>query len=142
MAKPCTFCAIVRGDASAHRVYADSHVDAFLDIKPLFPGHTLLVPRVHVSTLPELPPDLLPHFFAVAQQLDRAVVAATGADGSMTLINNVVSQSVPHLHLHVIPRRRGDGLRFWLGPRHRYDDDEHAARTAAAITSALEVAKR
>jgi histidine triad (HIT) family protein len=142
MAKPCTFCAIVRGESPGHRVYGDEHVEAFLDTKPLFLGHTLLVPRVHVTTLAELPTDLVPHFFAVAQRLDRAVVTATGADGSMTLINNVVSQSVPHLHLHAIPRRRGDGLRFWLGPRQRYADDAHAARTAAGITTALDVAQR
>jgi histidine triad (HIT) family protein len=142
MAKPCAFCAIVRGESSAHWVYDDSTVAAFLDTKPLFLGHTLLVPRLHVATLADLPADLVPHFFGVGQQLDRAVVAATGADGSMTLINNVVSQSVPHLHLHVIPRRRGDGLRFWLGPRQRYDDDEHAERTATAIATALGVAQR
>jgi histidine triad (HIT) family protein len=142
MAKPCAFCAIVRGEASAYRVYDDSTVAAFLDAKPLFHGHTLLVPRQHVSTLPELSADLLPHFFGVAQQLDRAVVAATGADGSMTLINNVVSQSVLHLHLHVIPRRRKDGLRFWLGPRQPYDDDEHAERTATAIAAALKASQR
>jgi histidine triad (HIT) family protein len=142
MAKPCAFCAIIRGEASAHRVYDDSTVAAFLDTKPLFLGHTLLVTRLHVATLADLPADLVSHFFGVAQQLDRAVVAATGADGSMTLINNVVSQSVPHLHLHVIPRRRGDGLRFWLGPRQRYDDDEHAGRMATAIATALGVAQR
>jgi histidine triad (HIT) family protein len=142
MAKKCTFCAIVGGELSAHRVYADEHVEAFLDAKPLFLGHTLLVPRRHVVTLAELPTDQVPHFFAVAQQLDGAVVAATEADGSMTLINNVVSQSVPHLHLHVIPRRRGDGLRFWLGPRQRYDDDTHAAQLAIAIATALGAAER
>ena len=140
MAKPCVFCAIVRGESPAHRVYADDRVEAFLDVKPLFLGHTLLVPRVHVATLPDLPPDLLPHFFAVAQRLDHAVITATEADGSMTLINNVISQSVPHLHLHVIPRRRGDGLRWWLGPRRKYDDDAHAERMAGTIAMALDVA--
>lgn len=140
MAKPCVFCAIVRGESPAHRVYADDRVEAFLDVKPLFLGHTLLVPRVHVATLPDLPPDLVPHFFAVAQRVDHAVVTATEADGSMTLINNVISQSVPHLHLHVIPRRRGDGLRWWLGPRRKYDDDAHAERMAGTIAMALDVA--
>jgi histidine triad (HIT) family protein len=140
MAKPCVFCAIVRGESPAHRVYADDRVEAFLDVKPLFLGHTLLVPRVHVATLPDLPPDLVPHFFAVAQRVDHAVVTATEADGSMTLINNVISQSVPHLHLHVIPRRRGDGLRWWLGPRRKYDDDAHAERMAGTIATALDVA--
>ncbi len=137
MAKPCAFCAIVSGDAPAFTVLTGEHVMAFLDSRPLFHGHTLLVPRVHVETLPDLDNDRVADFFGVAQRLDRAVVAAMGADGSMTLINNVVSQSVPHLHLHVIPRRRRDGLRFWLGPRRRYEDDDQAASTAAAIREAL-----
>jgi histidine triad (HIT) family protein len=138
VAKSCTFCPIVRGESPAHRVYGDEHAVAFLDTRPLFLGHVLLVPRVHVETLPDLEPARVPHFFRTAQRLDRAVVKAMDADGSMTLINNVVSQSVPHLHLHVIPRRRRDGLRFWLGPRRRYDDDEHAATTAKRIREALE----
>ncbi len=106
---------------------------AFLDARPLFLGHTLLVPRVHVQTLADLPAELGPAYLAAAQRLQRAVEAATGADGSLILVNNVVSQSVPHLHLHVIPRRRGDGLRFWLGPRMRYESQTLAVETAARI---------
>lgn len=92
---------------------------AFLDRRPLFAGHTLLVPTVHVQTYAELPLELAHEWVDTSQRLERAVEAAMGADGSMILVNNVVSQSVPHLHLHVIPRTRGDGLRFWLGPRRR-----------------------
>jgi len=136
--KPCTFCAILSGQSPAFAVLDDDAVMAFLDTRPLFLGHVLLVPRVHVETLPELEPSRVPHFFRAAQRIDRAVTEVTGADGSMILINNVVSQSVPHLHLHVIPRRRGDGLRFWLGPRRRYDDDDHAARMAHSIREAIE----
>jgi histidine triad (HIT) family protein len=133
----CAFCAIVVGTAAAHVVVATADAVAFLDRRPLFFGHTLLVPRRHVTTLPELPPADVAAFFGLAQRLDRAVERATGADGSMVLINNVVSQSVPHLHLHAIPRRRGDGLRFWLGPRRAYADETAAADMAARIGAAL-----
>jgi histidine triad (HIT) family protein len=136
-AADCAFCGIVAGAADAHIVVADTHTVAFLDRRPLFPGHTLLVPRRHVTTLPQLPADEIAPFFAVAQRLDRAVEAATGADGSMVLINNVVSQSVPHLHLHVIPRRRRDGLRFWLGPRAAYEEEAVAAAMAERIRAAF-----
>ncbi len=129
------FCLIVEGAATAHVVHSDEDLVAFLDTRPLFLGHTLLVPRRHVETLAHLPSELGPGFLACAQALERAVERAMAADGSLVLVNNVVSQSVPHLHLHVIPRRRGDGLRFWLGPRTRYRDEEHAGATAAAIAA-------
>lgn len=135
-AKSCTFCEIIAGHASAHVVLDEPHAVAFLDVKPLFVGHTLLAPRDHVPTLSDLPAEETARFFATAQRLDRAVVSAMGSQGSMVLINNVVSQSVPHLHLHVIPRTKGDGLRFWLGPRTRYRSAEHADETARAIAKA------
>jgi histidine triad (HIT) family protein len=135
-AAACTFCGIVAGATEAHVVVADAHTIAFLDRRPLFLGHTLLVPRRHVTTLPELAAGEVGPFFALAQRLDRAVESATGADGSMVLINNVVSQSVPHLHLHVIPRRRRDGLRFWLGPRTAYAGETAAADMAERIRAA------
>ncbi|MDP9394208.1 MAG: HIT domain-containing protein [Actinomycetota bacterium] len=125
------------GAAPAHVVHADDALVAFLDTRPLFLGHTLLVPRGHVETLADLPAECGAGFLSCAQRLERAVEGAMSADGSLVLVNNVVSQSVPHLHLHVIPRRRRDGLRFWLGPRTRYDDDAHAAATAAAIAGRL-----
>ena len=111
---------------------------AFLDTKPVFPGHVLLVPRTHVTTLADLPADELPAFFALAQRLERAVESAMDAPGSLVLINNVISQSVPHLHLHVIPRRPKDGLRFFLGPRHPYGSPDESAAVARRIAAALE----
>ncbi len=131
----CVFCAIIAGESTAHVVHAGDAVIAFLDSHPLFLGHTLLVPRTHVQTLADLPAGQVENFFMTAQRLERAVEAATDADGSLVLINNVVSQSVPHLHLHVIPRRRRDGLRFWLGPRVRYESEDAAREVAARIAA-------
>jgi histidine triad (HIT) family protein len=136
-AKACAFCAIIDGSAVADVVYETPDLIAFLDHKPLFRGHVLLVPKTHVRLLSDLPAALVPSFFETAQRLERAVEDGLGVDGSMILINNVVSQSVPHLHLHVIPRVKGDGLRFWLGPRHPYDTEHPAAEYAAKIRSAL-----
>ena len=134
----CTFCAIVAGELPAVEVYGDEHVLAFLDHRPLFHGHVLLVPREHMVIMSDLPAERVEHFFRTAQRLERAVEKGLGTDGSMILINNVVSQSVPHLHLHVIPRNRKDGLRFWLGPRHPYTDAEPAEKYAALIRAALD----
>ena len=135
--KPCVFCAIINGEATAEVIDDSEHYLAFLDHRPLFHGHTLLVPKQHVRLLSDLPADRVGEFFLEAQRLERAVEDGLAADGSMILSNNVVSQSVPHLHLHVIPRRRKDGLRFWLGPRHPYDADHPAAEYAAKIRAAL-----
>jgi histidine triad (HIT) family protein len=136
--KPCAFCAIIAGEASADVVHSGERTMAFLDKTPVFHGHVLLVPRTHVTTLADLPADELPDFTALAQRLERAVESATGAAGSLVLINNVVSQSVPHLHLHVIPRRPKDGLRFFLGPRHPYGSPDESADVAARIAAALD----
>ena len=138
-AKPCVFCAIINGEAKADVIDEGEHWIAFLDHRPLFRGHTLLVPKSHLRLLSDLPADRVGEFFAEAQRLERAVEDGLGADGSMILINNVVSQSVPHLHLHVIPRRRKDGLRFWLGPRHPYDAEHPAEEYAAKIRAALPI---
>ena len=135
--KPCAFCAIVDENAPAHVVHRDDETVAFLDVKPVFPGHVLLVPRLHVTTLADLPTASVPAFFALAQRLERAVESAMDTPGSLVLINNVVSQSVPHLHLHVIPRRPKDGLRFFLGPRHPYRDPDEAASVAQRIGERL-----
>lgn len=118
-------------------VHQTDRLVAFLDHRPLFRGHTLLVPKVHVQLLSDLRAELVGEFFTMAQRLERAVEDGLEADGSMILINNVVSQSVPHLHLHVIPRRRKDGLRFWLGPRHPYTDEHPAEAYAEKIRAAL-----
>jgi histidine triad (HIT) family protein len=134
--KPCTFCAIIRGEISAHIVADEPHALAFLDSHPLFLGHVLVVPRDHVVTLKDLPEDQVKPFFTTVQRLDRAVETALDADGSMVLNNNIISQSVLHLHVHVIPRNKGDGLRFWLGPRTKYADDTEAADYAHRIAEA------
>jgi histidine triad (HIT) family protein len=136
-ANGCVFCDIISGATSAAVVFESADLIAFLDHRPLFRGHTLLAPKVHVRLLSDLPADLVPEFFLTAQRLERAVEDGLGADGSMILINNVVSQSVPHLHLHVIPRTKGDGLRFWLGPRHPYDTAHPAEAYADKIRAAL-----
>jgi histidine triad (HIT) family protein len=133
----CTFCRIVAGDEPAHEVLRDDVVVAFLDIRPLFAGHTLVVPRTHVVTLPDLPVASVGPLFERVHALSSAVRDATGAQGTFVAMNNQVSQSVPHLHVHVVPRTKGDGLRGFFWPRTRYDDDAHAASVASAIAGAL-----
>jgi histidine triad (HIT) family protein len=133
----CVFCAIIRGDTAATVIAEDEHLIAFLDHKPVFRGHTLLAPKLHVQLMSDLPADRVEGFFRMAQRLERAIEDGLGADGSLVLINNVVSQSVPHLHLHLIPRRFKDGLRFWLGPRHPYDAKHPAQDYADKIREAL-----
>jgi histidine triad (HIT) family protein len=133
----CAFCPIVAGEAPAHVVLDDDVAVAFLDRTPLFPGHTLLVPRTHHETLADLPPDLLGPFFARAQRLAEAMEAALGAKGSFVAMNNKVSQSVPHLHVHVVPRTKGDGLKGFFWPRTRYESDEQAAEVASTLRAAL-----
>lgn len=133
----CTFCAIAAGDLASHTVLSDDDFVAFLDTRPVFKGHTLLVPRTHVVTLPDLQPDLRDPFLAHAQRLATAMVEGLGAQGSFVAMNNTVSQSVPHLHCHVVPRTKGDGLRGFFWPRTRYADDAEAADYAERLTSAL-----
>jgi histidine triad (HIT) family protein len=123
VAEGCTFCAIVAGEADAEFVLEDEACVGVLDHRPLFPGHTLLLPREHHETLPDLPDELLAPFFGAARLLARAMVEVLDAEGSFVAINNRVSQSVPHLHAHVVPRRRKDGLRGFFWPRHRYESD-------------------
>jgi histidine triad (HIT) family protein len=133
----CAFGAIIRGEAPAAVIVETEHLLAFLDIRPLFRGHTLLVPKAHLRLLSDLPVEQAAEFLSTAQRLERAVEDGLGAAGSMILVNNVISQSVPHLHLHVIPRNEKDGLRFWLGPRHPYDSADEAEEYAAKIRAAL-----
>ena len=137
MPATCAFCAIIRGERPAVTILETERLLAFLDHRPVFRGHTLLVPKTHVRLLSDLPADQGPEFFRTAQRLERAVEDGLGADGSMILVNNVISQSVPHLHLHVIPRNRKDGLRFWLGPRKRYGPGAEAEDYAERIRGAL-----
>jgi len=133
----CLFCAIVAGEAPAHVVAEDDHTLAFLDVRPVFPGHVLLVPRNHHETLADLPPALVDPLFTAAQRLSRAVEAAMDAHGTFVAMNNTVSQSVPHLHVHVVPRRRKDGLRGFFWPRQRYAGEEEMGETAARIRAAV-----
>lgn len=137
MSGGCVFCAIVRGDTTAHEVWRDDAVVAFLDTRPLFVGHTLVVPLDHVETLTDLPADAVGPFFARVQALTAAVRDAIGAQGTFVAMNNTVSQSVPHLHVHVVPRTKGDGLRGFFWPRTTYRDDDEATSTAAAIAARL-----
>jgi len=133
----CAFCEIARGAAEAHVALDEPAVLAFLDRRPLFPGHLLLVPRAHVETLADLPGELVAPLFSAAQRLARAVERAMEAEGSFVAINNRVSQSVPHLHVHVVPRRRRDGLRGFFRPRTTYRDGAHAEEVRARIAAAL-----
>ena len=133
----CTFCRIVAGELPAHVVLDDERVLAFLDVRPVFEGHTLVVPRAHRDTLLDLPADEVPVLFEATQRIAAAVVDGLGAQGSWVSVNNVVSQSVPHLHVHVVPRTKGDGLRGFFWPRTKYASDDAAAEVAAPIRSAL-----
>lgn len=138
----CRFCAIVAGDEGSHVIYEDEHSLAFLDHRPLFPGHSLLIPRDHHETLADLPGDQLEPLFAAAQLLSRAIPDAMNKPGSFVAMNNVVSQSVPHLHVHVAPRRPKDGLRGFFWPRRKYDSDEHMAEVAASLRAAIAKVQR
>jgi histidine triad (HIT) family protein len=132
----CVFCSIVVGDVPADVVVSDDDFVGFLDTRPVFKGHVLLVPREHVDTLPDLPATLRDPFLAHAQALASAMKTALGAQGSFVAMNNTVSQSVPHLHLHVVPRTKGDGLRGFFWPRTKYADgepDHYAERIRQAL---------
>ncbi|MEV4655420.1 HIT family protein [Micromonospora sp. NPDC049301] len=133
----CVFCGIVAGEVPAFRVADEPDGVAFLDTRPVFAGHVLVVPRVHLVTLAELPADLLPGYFALVQRLAVAVETGLGAGGTFVAMNNKVSQSVPHLHTHVVPRTRGDGLRGFFWPRTRYPSDQDAEDIAARVSAAL-----
>lgn len=137
-ADPCSFCAIAAGEGAAHVVLDDERFVAFLDVRPLFPGHALLIPREHHQTLADLPGGLIGPMFERAQRLSVAVRDAAGAQGSFVALNNVVSQSVPHLHVHVVPRVKGDGLRGFFWPRTKYGADAEAAAMAARVRAELE----
>src|SRR4051812_48329778 len=135
----CVFCGIISGATPASFVMQDDDVVAFLDTRPVFKGHVLVVPRTHVATLGDLPAPLLPKLFGVVQRLSRVVPEALGAQGSFVASNNVVSQSVPHLHVHVVPRTKGDGLKGFFWPRTKYasdaERDDYAAKIGSLFTS-------
>jgi histidine triad (HIT) family protein len=133
----CLFCRIVSGEVPATIVYEDDNSVAFLDHRPLFHGHTLLVPRVHVETLGELPVSQVGPFFKTTQLLARAIEPALGAEGTFVAMNNRVSQSVPHLHVHVVPRRKGDGLKGFFWPRTKYKSDDEILAVKKLIAAEI-----
>lgn len=133
----CIFCSIAAGEHEAEIVLDDEHTIAFLDHRPLFAGHVLLVPRAHHDTLEDLPPALVEPLFSNARLLAGAVRRAMDAEGTFVAMNNVVSQSVPHLHVHVVPRRRKDGLRGFFWPRNPYADEEAMRAAGEAIRREL-----
>lgn len=133
----CLFCDIASGEVPADVVLADDDFVAFLDVRPLFKGHTLLVPRAHVVTLPDLPAGLRDGFLARAQRLATAMTTELGAQGSFVAMNNTVSQSVPHLHCHVVPRTKGDGLKGFFWPRTKYADAAESADYARRLAGSI-----
>ena len=137
MTAGCLFCAIAAGDVPASMVLRDDDVAAFLDARPVFKGHVLVVPRAHVPTLSDMPAPALGPLFAAVQRIAQAVEAGLEADGTFVAMNNKVSQSVPHLHVHVVPRRKKDGLRGFFWPRVPYASDEERDEFAARIRAAV-----
>jgi histidine triad (HIT) family protein len=131
------FCDIIAGTIPAHFVMADEHVVAFLDARPVFKGHVLVAPRDHVETLADLPVPAVGPYFVRVQRISAVMPAALGCQGTFVAENNVVSQSVPHLHVHVVPRTKGDGLRGFFWPRQKYASDEEAAGYASRLRAAL-----
>jgi histidine triad (HIT) family protein len=134
---PCKFCQIAASEISSFVVFEDSISLAFLDNRPLFPGHTLLVPKEHYETLADLPEKLVGPFFGNVQALAHAVEQGMAAEGTFVAINNRVSQSIPHLHVHIVPRRKKDGLKGFFWPRQSHPDEEQMKRAQRAIQRAL-----
>ncbi len=134
----CAFCEIIAGERPAHVVLDVDVAVAFLDVRPLFPGHTLVAPRAHHETLADLPDDLVGPLFARVKLVARAMEDGLGAGGSFVAQNNRVSQSIPHVHVHVVPRTRGDGLRGFFWPRGRYESDDQAAAVARRLARSIE----
>ncbi len=134
---PCLFCGIVTGEVGASIVFQDDISLAFLDHRPLFPGHCLLVPKNHFETLSDLPPEFIGPFFKNVQLLARAVELALEAEGSFVAINNRISQSVPHFHVHIVPRRKKDGLKGFFWPRNKYKDEVELAAIQKLIQAAI-----
>jgi histidine triad (HIT) family protein len=136
----CPFCAIVSGEAPAHRVAETAANVAFLDARPVFEGHVLIVPRGHVTDFTSLAAAAIDPLFSLGQRVARALEVGIGAEGAFIGLNHRISQSVPHVHLHVVPRHKGDGLRGFFWPRRKYESEEAAAAIAARIRAALEAA--
>ena len=133
----CVFCSIIAGAVAAAKVLDEPEVVAFLDVSPVFPGHVLVVPRQHHGTLTDLPAQTVTDVFIAVQRVTLGVREAMHADGTWVSMNNTVSQSVPHLHVHVVPRKRKDGLRGFYWPRQKYASTEQLLATAASIAGAI-----
>ena len=133
----CIFCRIIRGEIPGDKVYEDADIIAFLDARPLFPGHVLVSPKDHIVTLSDLPAPQVGRLFEQVQIIAKAVESALEAEGTFVAINNRVSQTVPHLHVHVVPRTKGDGLRGFFWPRQKYASEEEAEQYAARLRDAL-----
>lgn len=134
----CGFCKIIRGEVPSHPVFEDEVSFAFLDHRPLFVGHLLLAPKVHYETLADLPGGLIAPLFGIAQLLARAVEEGMAAEGTFIAVNNRVSQSVPHLHIHIVPRRKGDGLKGFFWPRHAYKNNDEIAQVRQTLRAAID----
>lgn len=133
----CTFCNIVRGSAPCFKVFEDDISLAFLDHRPLFAGHSLFIVKSHIETLFNLPDSLVGAVFSNVRLLSQAVMRGMQAEGAFVAINNVVSQSVPHFHVHIVPRRKGDGLKGFFWPRRAYRDTQEIEATLRALRSAI-----
>ena len=138
MERECVFCRIARREEDAYVVWEDDVSIAFLDLRPLFPGHTLLIPRTHHETLTDLPAELTAPLFGGARLLARAMEEGLDAQGSFVAINNRVSQSIPHLHIHIVPRRRKDGLKGFFWPRQRYEGREAIIEVQDRLRAAVQ----
>jgi histidine triad (HIT) family protein len=134
---PCLFCGIIQNAVSASIVFQDDVSIAFLDHRPLFPGHCLLIPKNHFETLSDLPPELVGPFFTNVQLLARAVELALEAEGSFVAMNNRISQSVPHFHVHIVPRRKKDGLKGFFWPRNKYKNEDELLDVQKSIQAAI-----
>ena len=133
----CIFCNIIRGAVPCFKVFEDDISLAFLDHRPLFPGHTLLIVKSHIETLFVLPDFLMGALFTNVRRLSQAVMQGMQAEGAFVAINNRVSQSVPHFHVHIVPRRKGDGLKGFFWPRRAYKDQQEIDATLRAVRSAI-----
>jgi histidine triad (HIT) family protein len=137
MSESCVFCKIISGEIPAHKVFEDDVSVVFLDNGPLFPGHCLVCPKQHIETLPDLPAELIQPLFANAQLIAKAVELGLKADGSFVAVNNKISQSVPHLHVHVVPRRKKDGLKGFFWPRQPYSGEDEKQLVVQALQAAI-----
>jgi histidine triad (HIT) family protein len=138
MAGTCKFCRIIAGELESHRIFEDDISLVFLDHRPLFPGHCLLVPKHHYSTMLDLPEEIIGPLFSNAKLMARAVEAGLSAEGSFVAVNNRISQSVPHLHIHIVPRRKKDGLKGFFWPRNPYRDEAHITEVQDALRRTVE----